>query len=48
MKVFLNSLVAKVIIWKQLEKIVGKQNRELDLQAYRGQIVAYVYSYYVC
>ena len=44
---FFKQLVAKVIIWKQLEKIVGKQNRELDLQAYRGQIVAYVYSYYV-
>ena len=44
---FFKKLVAKIIIWKQLEKIVGKQNRELDLQAYRGQIVAYVYSYYM-
>ena len=44
---FFKKLVAKVIIWKQLEKIVGKQNRDLDLQAYRGQIVAYVYSYYI-
>ena len=44
---FFKKLVAKIIIWKSLERIVGRQNRELDLQAYRGQIVAYVFSYYV-